>query len=85
MSKFCYSQKCMKTQNRIIMQQQQFDNTASLDQLAKREDELKIMSEAWKELMRDKETWGETEKSLQRLQKGTKRKIELSRGGWKQY
>ncbi len=62
----------IQSQNRIIMQQQQqqFDNTASLDQLAKREDELKIMSEAWKELMRDKEIWGETEKSLQRLQKG---------------
>ena len=64
-------QEKIQSQNRIIMQQQQqkFDNTASLDQLAKREDELKILSEAWKELMRDKETWGETEKSLQRLQK----------------
>ncbi len=30
---------------------------------------LKILSEAWKELMRDKKTWGKTEKSLQRLQK----------------
>ncbi len=56
-----------QSQNRVIImqQKQQFDNTASLDQL----DELKILSEAWKELMRDKETWGETEKSLQRLQK----------------